>query len=85
MQLPITLQLTVLGGMVLTSQNPMPDAYVGVPYSYQIGVSGAKPPYTFSATSLPTGFSCSSAGLISGTPTTTGSLSFAITVTDSNG
>jgi Putative Ig domain len=40
---------------------------------------------TYAATGLPTGLSISSTGLISGTPTTAGSYSTTVTVTDSTG
>ena len=48
-------------------------------------VSGGNAPYSnFSATGLPAGLSISSAGVISGTPTTTGSATVTITATDSS-
>jgi len=48
------------------------------------GVSGGIPSYTFSATGLPAGISISAAGIISGTPTTSGAAgTVVITVTDS--
>ena len=55
-----------------------PDGTVGVPYSFQFqAVSGCKP-YTFSikAGVLPAGLTMTPAGLISGTPTAAGSISF---------
>jgi len=49
-----------------------------------LGVSGGTTPYTFSATGLPAGITISSAGVISGTPTTAADAGTAtITVTDS--
>jgi hypothetical protein len=41
--------------------------------------------YTFSANGLPSGLTMSSSGLVSGTPTTSGTTNFTITVTDSAG
>ena len=55
-----------------------PDGPVRTPYSFQFqAVSGCKP-YTFSikAGALPGGLSMTSAGLITGTPTAAGSVSF---------
>jgi len=46
---------------------------------------GAGGPYTFSATGLPPGLSISSSGTISGTPTSTGTFSYTVTITDSKG
>jgi fibronectin type 3 domain-containing protein len=69
----------------------MPQATVGVAYSASIAqaasVTGGVPPYTYSLTSgtLPAGLALSSAGTISGTPTTTGTSNFTITVADSSG
>jgi hypothetical protein len=50
-----------------------------------VGTGGAGGPYTFAALGLPAGLTMSSAGVISGTPTVTGTFSYTITVTDANG
>ena len=42
----------------------------GQPYNATVTASGGSPPYTFSATGLPTGLSISPGGVISGTPFT---------------
>jgi sugar lactone lactonase YvrE len=47
------------------------------------GTGGFGGPYTFSATGLPSGMSISSSGLISGTPTVTGTFPYTVTITDS--
>ena len=47
--------------------------------------SGGTGPYTFTATGLPSGLSISSAGVISGTPTVSGTFSYTVTITDSKG
>ena len=49
------------------------------------GSGGAGGPYTFSATGLPAGLTLSASGLLSGTPSTTGSFSYTVTVTDKDG
>ncbi len=56
-------------------------------YSQTLSASGGTAPYTFatSAGTLPTGLSLSTAGVLSGTPTTQGSYSFTVTATDANG
>jgi hypothetical protein len=56
---------------------------VGASVSLQLSASGGTAPYTWSATGLPAGLSISSAGLISGSPTTAGSYSVTATATDS--
>jgi hypothetical protein len=64
----------------------MTTGIVGVPYSSAITVSGGTGPYTFAVTSgsLPAGLTLNAnTGAITGTPTTAGPFSFAVTVTDS--
>lgn len=53
----------------------IPPGFVSTPYSHQMSVYGGSGSYTWSvwAGSLPAGLSISSSGVISGTPTTTGS------------
>lgn len=61
---------------------------VGTAYSETIGAQGGASPYTFSVLtgSIPTGTSLTGAtGIIAGTPTTPGTYTFTIEVTDSNG
>ena len=50
-----------------------------------VGSGGAGGPYTFTATGLPAGLTMSSDGTISGIPTVSGTFSYTVTVTDSNG
>lgn len=72
--------------------NPVPVAsalkggVTGSAYSETITAQGGTPPYTFAITSgaLPTGTSMSG-GVISGTPSATGTFTFTVTVTDSLG
>ncbi|RMD79932.1 MAG: hypothetical protein D6809_02435, partial [Gammaproteobacteria bacterium] len=66
----------------------LPDATAGVSYVETLAVSGGAAPLTWSlaAGSLPPGLSLDPAtGTISGTPTTSGSYSFTVQVTDANG
>lgn len=60
---------------------------IGAAYSETISAQGGTSPYTFSLASgsLPAGLSLSGGGVISGTPTTAGTSTFTITVTDANG
>jgi hypothetical protein len=70
-------------GITTTS---LPGGYVGVPYSATLGATGGVPPYTWSISpgTLPAGLTLAeSTGVISGTPTASGSSSFTADVTDS--
>ena len=74
---PLSIQTTTL-----------PDGVVGTPYSQSEAASGGITPYTWScsAGALPDGLSLSSAGIITGTPTTAVSnVGFTVTVTDNAG
>src|SRR4051812_13544862 len=63
----------------------IPAGGVGVSYQLQLQASGGTAPYSYSLSSgtLPVGLSLSPAGVISGSPTTTGNLTFKLQVTDS--
>ncbi|MGH8085780.1 MAG: putative Ig domain-containing protein [Lysobacter sp.] len=68
--------------------SPLLDAVAGTAYDQQLSTTGGVAPYTYSmniGTSLPPGLSLASNGRITGTPTTSGSFSFNIQATDSNG
>lgn len=64
----------------------LPNSTVGIAYSQSVTASGGVAPYSLAVTSgtLPAGLSLSPAGLLSGTPTSAGTFSFAITASDDN-
>ena len=68
--------------MTITS---LPGAKAGTSYSASLTATGGTPPYAWSISSgsLPAGLSLSSAGVISGTPTTVGTGVFSVTAQDS--
>jgi hypothetical protein len=81
-----TFNLTVSPAALTLGPPSLPVAEVGVSYSQQLTVSGGTPPYTYAVTSgsLPAGLSLDlNAGIISGTPTESGTFTFVVTVTDS--
>ena len=71
--------------IALDPGSPLPPGTDGTPYSVTISAYGGTAPYTFAVTSgsLPAGLTLSSAGVLSGTPTTPGSSTFVIEATDS--
>jgi prepilin-type N-terminal cleavage/methylation domain-containing protein len=69
-----------------TVDNPGPETSETTgPVSEQMTATGGAPTLIWSATGLPTGLSISSAGLVSGTPTATGTFNATVTVTDAFG
>ncbi|MCC8243640.1 S8 family peptidase [Saccharothrix luteola] len=70
------------GGPAVTNPGNQ-STVVGTAVSLQLSASGGTAPYTFTATGLPAGLSISSSGLITGTPTATGTSSVTVTATDS--
>ena len=83
-----SLSLTIAAPPTITTTSPLPIGEIGIAYSEALQASGGSGTYTtWSITSgtLPDGLSLSSAGVISGTPTTAGAPSFTVKVTDSLG
>ena len=77
----------VISCQTITVTNPATSTgTVGSPFSATFTQSGAIGTATFTTSSaLPTGLSLSAAGVLSGTPTQTGTFPITVTVTDSNG
>lgn len=79
----------VISPLSIATTSPLPNATLGVPYSYSLVALGGLPPYTWSITSdsPDTGnwLSISNAGSLSGTPETTETESVTIKVRDSSG
>jgi hypothetical protein len=71
----------------LTVSCPASTGSVGVPYSSTPAVNGGSAPYSYSLSGyLPNGLSFNpSTGAITGTPTTTGTYNFSVSVRDANG
>lgn len=88
----LTYSLTINPGaaaLTISTQSPLPYAYVGVSYSELIQAQGGKTPYSFSLASgstAPPGFSFTGgqAGTVAGTPSMAGNYQFTVKVTDSS-
>ena len=80
--------LVINGGCpaITLAPSTLPTGTVGWVYSQAITASGGASPYTYtnSAGTLPAGLSLSSAGTLSGTPTTAGTNTFTVRATDAN-
>ncbi|MGA9472507.1 MAG: Ig domain-containing protein, partial [Terriglobales bacterium] len=80
------LSISVSALPLIVTTGSLPGGTLSTPYSATLTASGGIAPYTWSISvgSLPPGLSLnSSTGLISGTPTVTGTSSFTVKVTDS--
>ncbi|HYL74433.1 MAG TPA: putative Ig domain-containing protein [Bryobacteraceae bacterium] len=77
--------ITVATQLILATQSPLPDGTMGVAYSQVISASGGVPPYTFFIANPPPGLSLDKNGSLTGTPTTTGTFTFTVSVADNMG
>ena len=80
------LSITVAPPPVTVTTASLPGGTVGTAYSQTLTASGGAGGYTWAVSSgtLPAGLSLGASGTISGTPTTAGTASFTVTVTDSS-
>jgi len=90
--LPLSGTLAVASGQLgqpVTLADPGPQATLAGQAAAAVALSGqdttSGQTLTYSATGLPSGLSISSAGVISGTPTTDGTSTVTVTATDGNG
>src|SRR5262249_35479660 len=71
----------------ITTVSPLASGVIGVAYSTTLTAAGGTTPYTWSITSgaLPSGVTMSNAGVISGSPSVSGTFNFTVKVQDVNG
>ncbi len=84
-QTQLQYSITIYQQPGITTQSPLPNGLVGVPYSQQIAATSGVPPYTFSMNNNPPGIIITQSGVLNGTPTKAGTYNFNIGVTDSLG
>ncbi|MBW8355015.1 MAG: autotransporter domain-containing protein [Pseudomonas sp.] len=85
---PATVTITVSAPTLVLTPASLGAGTAGSAYSATLSVSGGTAPYSYSISSgsLPAGLSLNTAsGLISGTPSTSGTANLTITATDANG
>jgi hypothetical protein len=83
-----TYAVTVISPLITVSPvSPLPVGIQGLSYSGTFMSAGGIGPYSYAVTagSLPSGISLSSAGVLSGTDSATGTASFTVTSTDAHG
>jgi len=77
-------QLTIAINVLTITTTSLPNATVNLPYSAPLAAIGGVTPYSWTMSgTLPSGLSLNSAGVIVGTPISTGSATFAVHVADS--
>ncbi len=81
-----SISLSGTGVQITLSPTTLPNGVVGTNYSESITATGGTSPYTYAVTSgsVPTGLTLSSAGVLSGSPTTAASFTFTVSATDAN-
>jgi len=72
---------------VISTTSPLPASTINRPYSLTFAASGGTTPYAWdvSTGTLPAGISMSSAGVLAGTPSASGTFSFTVRVTPASG
>jgi hypothetical protein len=82
----VALSIRVAATLVITTPAALPEALVGMAYNQTLASSGGNAPigWSLAGGQLPPGLALSSAGVISGSATTTGSFSFTMKAADSS-
>ncbi|MEO8694566.1 MAG: Ig domain-containing protein, partial [Acidimicrobiales bacterium] len=75
--------VTIYTAPTISAPAALPNGSSGLAYSSTATATGGSGVYTWSATGLPPGLTMAATGQISGTPTTSGSYTVTVTVTDS--
>ena len=77
--------LAIAPALSITNSSPLPSGTTSIAYSAALATTGGNGAYTWSITSgsLPAGLSMSAGGVISGTPTGSGTSNFTVGVSDS--
>jgi hypothetical protein len=80
-----TLTFTITPPLPVLANSTFPRGTVGIPYNWGVTAKDGQPPFSWNirSGSLPPGLVLDSLGLIHGTPTTAGSYTFVLQVTDS--
>ncbi|MEO8597546.1 MAG: putative Ig domain-containing protein [Candidatus Solibacter sp.] len=80
-----TFRITVAPADITIITASLPDGTVGAVYSVTLSASGGNKAYTWTVTGLPEGLTATAAGVVSGTPKTSGKSTVSVSVQDSTG
>jgi len=75
--------LTIIPKLVITT-TALPNGIVGMGYNFPLAATGGVLQYTWTVTGLPAGLTPSSSGVISGTPTASGTFTVSVSVSDTS-
>ena len=73
-----------ISGALSVTTTALAAATESVAYSASLVATGGTPPYTWTASGLPAGLTCSATGLVSGTPTVNGNFTIGVTAKDAS-
>jgi hypothetical protein len=82
-QVSKSLQVTIANRLTITSASPLPVAQQGAPYTFTFASTGGTGGVTWTAANPPPGLTLSPGGVLSGTPSGSGSFTFSVQATDS--
>ena len=80
-----TFSITIAPADLTITTASLPDGTVNTAFSAGLSAVGGLKPYTWSASGLPDGVTATSAGAVSGTPSTAGNFTVSVTVKDATG
>lgn len=82
-----TFQIAAANGITINTGSPLPAGTTGSAYRVVLAATGGTAPYSWSVTAgtLPGGTSLTPGGVLSGTPTATGTFTFTLKATDARG
>ena len=80
-----TFSITIAPADLTITTASLPDGTVNTAFSAGLSAVGGLKPYTWSASGLPDGVTSTSAGAVSGTPSTAGNFTVSVTVKDATG
>ncbi len=80
-----TFQLQIVAAPSITTTSPLPGGTVNSAYSLNFTETGGVAPFQWTGSGLPAGLNLTTAGLLSGSPTSAGTSNIVITLTDAAG
>jgi hypothetical protein len=82
-----TVDQYILYPLFITTGLSLPGGIINNPYSQTLAGAGGTPPYNWTSTNgtLPSGWTLSTNGVLSGTPTAAGAFTFTVRINDQNG